>query len=182
MHFLQANMPQKSPFPEYQEEGFGLAWQVGSFKGRKHLSHGGGYAGTTALVSFMPDEKIGLAILCNMGGHAGAFARVVMLDIYSRLLPTEVEDPLPGFLANAKSNLERLAAAVEPQPLTAADLSLPIAKYAGVYENSNFGTLRIDHQDNRLLAKLGDLPFAVQVRWDRPPRSSRRTNELACQF
>ncbi len=163
MHVLQVKAGQKTPIPEFRTDGFGLGWQVGSFKGQRVVSHGGGYAGAAALVSFMPEEKIGVAVLANTSGPAGPFTGVVATDVYRRLLKIDADDPLPALLANAKRYFERQAAAAPaPGPVGAKELSLAPAKYVGVYESEHWGTLRIEHKEGRLVAAIGDLPVELK--------------------
>jgi CubicO group peptidase (beta-lactamase class C family) len=45
--------------------GFGLGFNVGWFRGRKTVNHTGAVYGFTSLVSGLPDEKLGVVVLCN---------------------------------------------------------------------------------------------------------------------
>ena len=50
-----------------QRVGFGLGWFVGNYRDENHtyIEHGGGYVGTAAHVSFIPEKALGVGILAN---------------------------------------------------------------------------------------------------------------------
>jgi serine-type D-Ala-D-Ala carboxypeptidase/endopeptidase len=45
----------------------GLAWQMRPYKGRTMITHGGGTAGFSTMVSFDPDKRVGFVMLVNQG-------------------------------------------------------------------------------------------------------------------
>src|SRR5205807_7353534 len=42
--------------------GYGFGWFVQDFRGRTWVNHGGNIDGMAALVSFLPDERIGVVV------------------------------------------------------------------------------------------------------------------------
>jgi hypothetical protein len=75
---------------------YGMGWAVYMWNGHRVVEHNGGSEGDRALVSFMPDEHLGFALLINTSpndlttiGHAGA-------QIYPMLLgETAATEGLP---------------------------------------------------------------------------------------
>src|SRR5262249_19592907 len=48
---------------------YGLGWVLREYKGRVLVQHGGSIDGMRSLVMLVPEEKLGLVILTNRGGH-----------------------------------------------------------------------------------------------------------------
>ena len=55
--------------PRKQIDGasIGLGWQMRSYQGRTLITHGGGTAGFSTMVSFDPDKRVGFVMLVNQG-------------------------------------------------------------------------------------------------------------------
>jgi len=60
----------KTPYQRYGEEAYGYGWSiVPNFHGYKLVNHSGSVLVHTAYVGFIPDKKIGVAILANASGY-----------------------------------------------------------------------------------------------------------------
>lgn len=57
--------------PEQADTCCGLGWFVQTYCGRRHIFHGGTGCGCTSLVSFLPEEAMGVVVLCNQASHCG---------------------------------------------------------------------------------------------------------------
>lgn len=141
--------------------GYGLGWQVGTFRGRPYRNHGGGYVGTATLMAYLPDDDIGVAILTNsmMGG---ALNTIVSIDVFDRLLgETGHPDMLPQYEGRAA---QMLAQNDDPGQATlgADSLSLEPKLYAGRYSSEHWGTVEITLVDNSLAATMGTMSFTFQ--------------------
>lgn len=75
-----------SEFPELAgTNAYGLGWGILHYRGNKMAEHGSGArAGFDALVSLLPDKKIGVAVLTTSGRHP--VCTIVALNVYDRLL------------------------------------------------------------------------------------------------
>lgn len=67
------------------EHGYGFGWSVGVQRGRRLLSHGGGWAGVSTYVGRWPDEGLTVVVLSNLESFgaeavAGRIARVMLQD------------------------------------------------------------------------------------------------------
>ncbi len=164
MQTLQTQSARKHAHPDLKIDGFGLGWQVGTYKGHRLVSHGGGYTGTAAFVSFLPERKLGVAVLANTDGAAGAFVELAALDVYDRLLASSGPDLMPRLHEFAERNraAANKAPAAGPNPAEGTGLSLPPAAYVGAYESEHWGTFRVAHRDGRLTAAMGDLPLPLK--------------------
>jgi CubicO group peptidase (beta-lactamase class C family) len=150
-------------------KGYGLGWAMGTFRpdGPSYASHGGGYIGAGAHTSFLPEMKIGVAVVTNASAPAALFAdQIVSVDIYQRLLGGMHDDLLPGLRAEVAKRLPQLreqAATVEKSTADASAVKLVLAAdaYCGSYVNEQYGTLRIDKRGKAVGLRLGvmELPL-----------------------
>ena len=139
-------------------DGHGLGWEIGTYQDHTFVSHGSGFVGTTAHVSFMPDDKIGIAVLANADG---ACADMIAVDIYDRLLVQDPDDQLPRFhgsLAQRMINQIDVESLFTKNPANGG-LSKPAADYAGAYANKDWGTVKLQVKDGLLVGSAGDLPL-----------------------
>ncbi len=138
-------------------EGHGLGWVVGTYRGQRQFSHGGGHTGIAAHISFMPEKNLGVAVVANTDG---AVAELIAMDVYDRMLGTRGEDLLPRFQAVFERRLERMEIGLtvfEKNPAADGGLSLPAKAYVGTYTNDDWGTIQLRLADGKLVGKMGDL-------------------------
>lgn len=144
-------------FIRRSSDGHGLGWEIGTYQHRTLISHGSGFVGTTAHVSFMPDENIGVAVLANVDG---ACADVIAMSIYDRLLVPAPEDLLPRYreplTRRIQSTLE-FESLFTKNPTVDGGLSLPSSAYVGTYVNEDWGTVKLRVKDGKLVGSLGDM-------------------------
>ncbi|MEL6329395.1 MAG: serine hydrolase [Planctomycetota bacterium] len=138
-------------------EGFGLAWFVGTWRGiTPYLNHGGGYIGTAAHYSMLPEKGLGVVVLANASPAGQGLCDIVSIDVYERELEVEEPRDLVELYAErlAEIEAERADAVTRPR-LSAADLSLPARAYAGRFVNPDLGTLTMGFDRGRLVGSLG---------------------------
>ncbi len=147
-------------------EGFGLGWQVGSYRGLTPLAaHGGGYMGTAAYLALLPEKRLGMVILANAAeGHA--LSDVLNVSLFDRALG--VEDPpdlLPAYVERIERRAHRLAERRDQPgtPITTAHLSLPAPAYLGTYRNDHWGDLTLALEGGEMVARLGIMRLAVHA-------------------
>jgi len=149
-------------FANHQRTAFGLAWTLGTYRGERLVEHGGGYIGTSAWVTFMPDKGIGVAAVANASTRLPYMA---VVDVYDRLLGAEPMELLPRVKSAAKTREAGLKERIKkfgPNPGKKADaLSLPLSAYAGRYLNEHLGFIEFAVKDGEMTASSGDLPFQV---------------------
>lgn len=138
-------------------EGFGLGWQLGTYRGRPYATHGGGYIGAAAHLSFLTQEKTGVVVLVNAGRGGAGLCDIVSIDIYDRLLGLKEADLLPTYKEEARAARTQSADAGQPNPTAGAFLSLSHAAYVGAYENDRLGKLELTLEAGQLVGRIGDL-------------------------
>ncbi len=149
------------------EEGFALGWNVGKYRerSRPYFFHGGGYAGAAAYFCFLPNERIGVAVLANTEAGGSDLATIVSIDVLDRLLGVEGQpDLLPTYAQGARERRENASNAFPggPNPAQAPlGLSRPPEKYAGTYTHPLAGELEVWLEHGQLKARIGDLPYVL---------------------
>lgn len=142
------------PAPENKELGpqsYGMGFFLTSYRGHYLVHHGGNIDGFSALVTFMPQDNIGMIILSNQNGSQ--IPTVVSYDVYDRLLGLDQIDWTKRF----KSQQERGRAGVEEAKkkgytteVMGTHPSHPLADYAGDYESPAYGVANVAFENGVL--------------------------------
>ncbi|MFN4180092.1 MAG: serine hydrolase, partial [Armatimonadota bacterium] len=87
------------PSPLFGNEGYGFGWSIyPDFLGHKLVAHSGSVLVHTAFVGYIPDAKIGVAVLANASGHPlsqiGMVALAMILGKEPESLPFVRHDKL----------------------------------------------------------------------------------------
>ncbi len=175
---IGTTIPQLEPYqPQFQE--YALGWNVRDYRGRKIALHSGGLAGMISRTVLVPSEKLGVVVLTSSESSASTAVAFWVLDRYLRAPKT---DWIAAFAAARDSSIAR-AAAVERRQAAARDStagpSLPLARYAGRYEDAMYGQATIRLEDGRLVLRFSHSPAFVAdlehwqydtfvARWRRP--------------
>jgi CubicO group peptidase (beta-lactamase class C family) len=128
--------------------GYGLGWFLREWRGNKVVDHGGNIEGFNAMVAFMPDKKLGFAMLSNVS-YSPLDAEVADI-VWSNLLgapqaPAAANTAPPGNAAPPESPARELTAAQRES--------------AGSYENEKTGKpLEVAVESGRLMLLSQGLP------------------------
>ncbi|WP_347838116.1 serine hydrolase [uncultured Draconibacterium sp.] len=129
--------------------GYGLGWGLADYYGRLRVSHGGGYDGMISSVNMIPDEKLGVVVLTNGMNAPTAAVTYYALNAF---LGEEEKDWSAEILEQSKKQMEqdtRISSREEKRvPNTAP--SLPIEKYAGIYNSAIYGKIEVKLENNTL--------------------------------
>lgn len=156
MHRLHVEGDGGAPrIPGMEMNGFGLSWFVTKYKGHALLQHTGGYVGCSAIIAFMPEEQLGVAVVSN---SMGILPQLATFDIFDRLLDLEQTDLLPRVTQMTNQFYERIDKQADELGDNPANggLSLDTAAYVGKYENEMWGTAEIEQVGGNLLLRFGD--------------------------
>jgi CubicO group peptidase (beta-lactamase class C family) len=148
-------------YPSTHFRGYGLGWSLRDYKGRKEISHGGGYDGMFSRVVMVPEEELGVVVLTNsMTGISTAIANRV-LDVY---LGGELRDWSEILRARAEEAAEREAerrAEVIERTVAGTEPSLPLEAYTGRYGGPMYGDAEVRLEDGGLVLRLLPNPDLV---------------------
>jgi CubicO group peptidase (beta-lactamase class C family) len=141
---------------------YALGWGLRDYHGRKLVGHTGGVGGFVSRVMLVPEENLGVVILTN-AEQGGAFDSILyhVLDYYFHLPPT---DWTAAFKAVADQE-EKDAAETMKKAAGARDAnskpSLPLERYAGVYNDAWYGPITIRMQDGGLTISFDHTPGMI---------------------
>ena len=147
--------------------GWGLGWDLGSYDGDTVIHRFGGFSGFHSHLSFMPEHRIGIAMLVN--GSAGSLlANAVAAAIYDRMLgkpslDAGIEPLLERVRNQADQARERMLR--DRQRRAARPQTLPhlLEVYAGTYHNADFGSMEWSLVDGRLNVAMGLAQSTMEV-------------------
>jgi CubicO group peptidase (beta-lactamase class C family) len=140
----------KKPWYPSHFEGYGLGLFMTDYAGRQIYWHTGGAGGMVSNVCFVPEEKLGIAILTN-NDNQNFFEdlRYQILDAYLGVsyvnrswqeLPSALEqssadmNEINGWIARVKNN----------------KTEIPLAAYTGIYTNTLYGKIHVSQVGEHL--------------------------------
>jgi CubicO group peptidase (beta-lactamase class C family) len=140
----------KKPWYPSHFEGYGLGLFMTDYAGRQIYWHTGGAGGMVSNVCFVPEEKLGIAILTN-NDNQNFFEdlRYQILDAYLDVpyvnrswqeLPSALEqsaadmNEINGWIARVKNN----------------KTEIPFAAYTGIYTNTLYGKIHVSQAEKHL--------------------------------
>jgi len=141
---------------------YGLGWGLRDYHGRKMVGHTGGVAGFVSRVMLVPQESLGVVILTN-AEQTSAFDAILylILDHYFQLAPSDwianfkkVDDDEAKDASETMKKAEGSRAA-DSKP------SLPLEKYAGVYNDAWYGPITIRLEKGGLVVSFDYTPGMV---------------------
>jgi CubicO group peptidase (beta-lactamase class C family) len=160
MHAPQTIIPLEGAmeklYPEAHFLSYGLGWFLSDYRGRKLVEHGGAIDGMRALVAMMPEEKMGIVILTNLGGTT--LPMPLAYRIFDAYLGAQPRDWSADMLKTIKTLQEQGKAAAlkaESERVKGTSTSLAMEKYAGEYQNEMYGDSKIVFENGKLTAQFG---------------------------
>jgi CubicO group peptidase (beta-lactamase class C family) len=131
---------------------YALGWAVGTYGGQRVIWHAGGTFGFNALVSFLPEAELGVAVLTNAApGTAGPVtlaATLRLLELVFDQLAMFDTEFAPGLAAVAQGRADLLSHLGEVDPAT-------VTPYLGRYANPDLGTVTLALQAGKLVLDAG---------------------------
>jgi CubicO group peptidase (beta-lactamase class C family) len=156
----------RETFPDAHFMAYGLAWFLRDFHGKKFVGHGGAIDGMRAEVGLIPEARLGVVVLCNLGGTS--FPVAIMhraLDAYLGAPPRDWSGSLLALERKAEARDDSTRKAFEAARVPDTRPSLPLEKYAGTYDDSLYGQLDIAEQGGKLVARKGPAFVGDLTHW-----------------
>lgn len=147
---------------DFQAEGYGYRWLVGELAGQKAIWHSGGFPGYLSLMSFLPEQKIGVNVLINE--PSAGFRMMYLLAAFSYdwwLQDSEVVSSYQTQIRKIAQQLgERQQKVAKHRKELAArtwQLTKDFAAFSGRFVNEAYGTIEIDGSQQQLAVKMGNM-------------------------
>ncbi len=150
------------PHTEHLLSSYGLGWFIEAYRGHYRVHHGGNIDGYSALVSFLPDDRIGMVILTNQNASPSpALVCSYVSDVLLGLEPVDFAGRLRTALASSdNSKVDPKEAAADRVANTKP--SHDLKAYAGEFEHPGYGVIRVTVDNKQLQATLHDLKFGLE--------------------
>lgn len=159
---------QDADFGAYHRDGYGLGWQTGTYGADRLVHHFGNFSGSRAHISFMPERRLGVAVMVNEDLVGGELADVIANYVYDRFagradLEAAYSAELATLTERRDSRRQRLAAAKAERAARRWSLTRPLASYVGVYESPALGRLEINEANGRMVVSIGVLSSVAEA-------------------
>jgi CubicO group peptidase (beta-lactamase class C family) len=134
---------------------YGLCWMLNDYRGKLAVWHSGATDGMGAIVGMLPEENLGVAVLCN------TFYPTLLTNLMYRIF-----DMYLGFPERDWKKLEPLPPA--PAPLQKTEFlppqntkpSLSLNRYVGTYTSPLYGNARVVLKQGQLALDFDSYPSA----------------------
>jgi CubicO group peptidase (beta-lactamase class C family) len=145
-----AEMP---PIDEHSNFSFALGWDVYCYKGHQIIEKAGARLGVRSIIVLVPDKKLGFVVLANEN------MTMIPEAIRAYLIDKMVEPAGVDLQAMIRAKNEQLqkvfGQAAKQVPKQTAPISLPLAKYAGDFQNELYGKFTVFVDKGHLRYRIG---------------------------
>lgn len=142
--------------------GYGLGVYSTDYSGRQVYWHTGGAFGMVTNVCFVPEEKLGIAILTNNDNQSFFEAlRYQVLDAYLNVPYTDRSSYQYGFFVQGKKAEDDSVATMKVRVDRKNPLPLKQEDYTGTYVNQLYGKITISRNGENLLCRFQRHPNLI---------------------
>ncbi len=142
--------------------GYGHGWVISDYRGRRVVSHTGGWPGMVSRTALVPELNLGVVVLTNQETSA-AFQSVVwrVIDAYLGAPPT---DWIAGYLAanqKAQARGDTSWAKHVAARDSKAKLTLPFKTFTGKFRDAWYGDVTIAEESEKLVLRFSKTELLV---------------------
>ena len=157
-----------SPMPgaggtDLGQEGYGMGFFIGSYRGRKMVHHGGNIDGFSAEVNFLPNDSLGVVVLTNLNGTVTR--DFIPFMIYDRLLGLPAIDWSGRYKVvadRARARQDSIRAREVASRVANTTPSRALADFTGRYNHPGYGDVRITLADGKLSLGYAKLQLPME--------------------
>jgi CubicO group peptidase (beta-lactamase class C family) len=151
MHLAHMPTGETPDIPEVTPADYGMGWFVDSYRGRSRFHHGGNIDGFSALVSMLPQDRVGFVVLTNKNGTG--LPELLVRHATDLILGLEPKDWV-GEAAKSKTKGDEAAKEAEKKKAARRVLNTQPAHkledYAGDYFNPGYGDFKVTLEKGQL--------------------------------
>ncbi len=142
--------------------GYGFGWGLADYRGKKVVSHTGGWPGQVSKVTLVPELKLGVVVLTNQ--ESGEAFQAVSLRVLDAFMDAPATDWVAAYAEARQKALrgadESWAKHVAARAKDAAP-SLPRGGYAGMYRDRWYGDVSLKEEGGKLVLRFTHTPKLV---------------------
>ncbi len=129
-------------YPERGATSYGMGFYLSRYRGRVLVYHPGVIDGFAAMISFLPDDGMGVVVLSNLSGH-NPVPSIVSYAVYDRLLGLAPVPWIDRLRARRTARAARKSRTKAPSKAPDAAPPRPAQSYVGDYRHPAYGRLSI---------------------------------------
>ncbi len=132
--------------------GYGEAWFLSDYRGKKLVWHTGGWPGMVSRVTLVPELHLGVVVLTNQESGA-AFNAVTYRALDAYLNPEHKTDWVSAYakaVLKSQTHADDSLAKHEQARDKSSKPSLPLARYAGTYSDPWYGDVIVSQASGKL--------------------------------
>jgi len=149
--------------PDTVQLTYGMAWLIYDYRGKRVVSHGGMIDGFRVQITFLPEEGLGIAVLCNLDRTSMTQALTnSLVDLYSGVEAKDWNAYYRKVVDEEAAERKRDLAARQRMRDRETPPSLTQGEYAGKYVNAAFGAAHVTATEGRLTVKYGNFTCPLE--------------------
>ncbi|GGI57605.1 serine hydrolase domain-containing protein [Winogradskyella haliclonae] len=151
----------------FQGLSYSIGWHNATFNDNNDvIYHFGGYNGFQSHISFMPKEKIGIAVFTNEEHFGDNLSSIIASYIYEVLLEEPINEntynqKLKDLTELERKLIENSGKKKLNETATEWNLTMPLKAYTGIYKNDFMGSMDITIKNKTLYVEFGELQAAA---------------------
>ena len=143
--------PLLTDFAEMGFYSYGLGWFTETFRGRRMVEHGGNINGFTALVTMVPEEKLGIVSLVNFNDSFDTYATTYdLIDAALGESGGDWQKRLRGFVSEVFGSIVEQMKGQNGEPVQGTTPAHPLPEYVGTYRNACYGDIVVGEEAGQL--------------------------------
>jgi CubicO group peptidase (beta-lactamase class C family) len=149
--------------PETNQMAYGLAWTLQDYRGLHLVSHGGAIDGFRANITLVPKQRLGIAVLANLGQENMPEAlRYKLIDAVLGLAARDWDTPLIERGSKEREESEAAQRAFAKARRSGTRPAMELSAYAAVYRHPAYGEVRIGLDSGQLTAQWAGSLFRLE--------------------
>ena len=149
---------------EIGDPSYGLGLMASTYRGRRHVLHGGGIDGFISAMEWLPQDGIGVVVLSNFSGN-NPVPGLVVRNAFDRLLgmePIDWAERTRKRQAEAEKQQEEAKAKASSDQKQGTSPTHVLADYAGEYEHPGYGIATVTVDGDKMTCEV--VGFSVPLR------------------
>ncbi|MFM7591927.1 MAG: DUF3471 domain-containing protein, partial [Isosphaeraceae bacterium] len=147
---------------EVHSMGYAMGWGVESYRGHRHVEHGGAIDGFVAQVELFPDDNLGIVALVNQSGNGlpGVICPMIA-DRVLKMQPVDWSGQALQQMTAAKA-LKKQAGDAGKLKVEGTRPSHDLKAFEGVFDNPGYGQIAFELNENKIRVKYGIVSFGLE--------------------
>lgn len=163
---IRLDPPMGMRYPGAHFLNYGLGWFLSDYKGRKVVEHGGAIDGMRAEVALVPEEKLGIVVLTNLGGSEVSMPLMYrVIDAYTGSPQKDWSGEMLGSYKKLMGMAEAAQKKADAERVMGTTPSHDLKSYAGTYNNDLYGDVEIADTDGKLGIRFGPAFVGSMEHW-----------------